>query len=373
MEAMESMEKSISLTITEACNLNCIYCYENHKSQRMMKFETAKEILDYELTVDDGKDIVTIEFFGGEPFLNFPLIQDICEYVWSKAWPKKYIFFASTNGTLVHNEIKQWVQDHKERFWLGLSIDGNEYMQNINRCNSFSSIDLDFFANLWPEQTVKMTVSRETLPHLADGCIFLHRKGFKISCNLACGIDWSDPENKRILSTQLSVLIDYYVSHPDVKPCSMLDRHIEGFVENRVEFHKWCGAGTNMRVYSVTGDYYPCQFFMPLSIGEIKSNQSFNIDFTDDNALRDPMCDNCLLITICPTCYGSNYANTGDVSRKDKNECELSKLTILANSYYKYKLLATYSDEELGITVEHRILLTDAIVAIQSFFADISR
>lgn len=361
-----SVRKDVTLTITEACNLNCVYCYENHKSKHEMTFETAKKILDYELIVNDGKTQVTIDFFGGEPFMNFELIQKICNYVWDRDWPKQYIFFATTNGTLIHGNIKNWITQNKDRFWLGLSIDGNEYMQNINRCNSFSQIDLDYFLREWPEQAVKMTISRETLPHLADGCIYLHEKGFKVTCNLAYGLDWSDAICQQILSEQLMELIDYYVEHPNIAPCSMLDRRIDGFMEKRSEFHKWCGAGTDMRVYSTFGEYFPCQFFMPLSIGIEQAELSHKIDFGNDDVLRDSMCDGCILIPICPTCYGSNYARTGDISKKDKSECELNKLTILANSYFRYRLLNRYTDEELGITIYDRKRLTDAIVAIQN-------
>lgn len=79
-----NVHKDVTLTITEACNLNCIYCYENHKSKRKMNFEIAKRILDYELTADDGSKKVTIDFFGGEPFLHFELIQEVCEDVCCK-------------------------------------------------------------------------------------------------------------------------------------------------------------------------------------------------------------------------------------------------------------------------------------------------
>ncbi|MCH5354029.1 MAG: radical SAM protein [Acutalibacter sp.] len=367
MKEQISSRKDVTLTITEACNLNCTYCYEEHKSKNEMSFETAKRIIDYELSVDDGKNQVTIDFFGGEPFMNFELIKEICQYTWSKEWPKQYIFFATTNGTLIHEEIANWITENKDRFWLGLSIDGNEYMQNINRCNSFSQVDLGYFLREWPEQAVKMTISKETLPHLAEGCIFLHEKGFKVTCNLAYGLDWSDENSQKTLSHQLMKLIEYYVEHPTISPCSMLDRRIEGFVEKRPNFHKWCGAGTNMRVYSITGEYYPCQFFMPLSVGSEKASQSGKIDFENDDILRDHMCDDCILLPICPTCYGSNYARTGDISKKDKSECEMNKLIILANSYFRYRLLTKYTDEELGISIQDRKCLTDAIVAIQNF------
>ena len=68
-------QKTVSLTLTEDCNLNCIYCYEKHNKNRVMSIDTAKEILDKELTVEDGTKEVYIDLFGGEPFLEFELIK----------------------------------------------------------------------------------------------------------------------------------------------------------------------------------------------------------------------------------------------------------------------------------------------------------
>lgn len=59
-----SVRKTITLMVTQACNLSCTYCYEENKNCQTMTFETAKEILDKELTVDDGFNDVEIDFFG---------------------------------------------------------------------------------------------------------------------------------------------------------------------------------------------------------------------------------------------------------------------------------------------------------------------
>lgn len=360
---------SITLTLTEACNLKCYYCYEEQKTTKTMSLETAKKIIDDELGLKDDYDIMTIDFFGGEPFLEFELMKAICEYVWSKKWNKEYRFFVSTNGTLIHGKIKDWLKLHKEQFWVGLSYDGNPKMQDMNRCNSSIDIDLSFFADNWPTQGVKMTITPETLPYLASGVIFLHEQGFNVNCNLAYGLDWSIAEYDDILRNQLSVLIDYYCNHPQIKPCSMLDMELSyvGIAE-QLEYTKWCGAGTSMRVYSADGIYFPCHFFEPLALGKEKSMQSLNIDFSKAVQLQDKECNGCCLLPICPTCYGSNYATTGDVTRKDKNICRLTKIMALANSFLKYKLLTKYTDEELKITLKQRKMLTDGIVSIQNKF-----
>lgn len=73
--------RQITLIITENCNLNCTYCYEKHKENSYMTFETAKKIIDKEFEEVSDKDFIQVEFFGGEPFLNFDLIKEVVEYV----------------------------------------------------------------------------------------------------------------------------------------------------------------------------------------------------------------------------------------------------------------------------------------------------
>lgn len=356
--------KSVTLTVTEACNLDCTYCYENHKSNRKMSFDIAKEILEYELNVDDGFKGVTIDFFGGEPFLEFDLIRKLSEYLWKNEYKKPFTIFVSSNGTLIHGEIKSWLLEHKEKFSVGLSFDGNKYMQNLNRSNSFDNIDLDFFVKTWPNQGVKMTVSLETLPYLYEGVRFLHEKGFIVNCNLAYGLDWSDESLLDILENQLMKLIEYYINDITIKPCSMLNMEI-GSVAYKLEYTKWCGAGTQMRVYSPEGRVYPCHYFQPLSVGDDLSEKSLLIDFSDTNHLMDPECIDCSVLSVCPTCYGSNFASTGDIRKKDRNLCRLTKIMALANSYLWYQKLNKYSDDELGIDIERRKELTDSIAIIQ--------
>ena len=115
--------RNVRLTITERCNLNCVYCYEKHKSAAEMSTTTAKCIVDSELSRTDEIDQLNFEFFGGEPFLNFPLIKKISEYIWSKKVSVGVSIAAVTNGTAFTNEVKRWLFDHKNQFDLGLSID----------------------------------------------------------------------------------------------------------------------------------------------------------------------------------------------------------------------------------------------------------
>ena len=116
----------ITLTLTNNCNLACNYCYEKHNSDTMT-FDTAVAIINKELQLN-ASEAVEIDFFGGEPFLSFDLIRKIVDYI----CPKKQIekrnihCFVSTNGTLVHGEVQEWLRFHKEIISCGLSADGTK-------------------------------------------------------------------------------------------------------------------------------------------------------------------------------------------------------------------------------------------------------
>lgn len=273
--------------------------------------------------------------------------------------------FATTNGTLVHGEVQDWLREHVGCFICGLSLDGTRDMHNVNRSNSYDDIDLDFFLEMYPEQDVKMTVSRETLPHLAEGVIELHQKGFAVSCNLAYEIDWSDPENLSVLTRELEALISFYLAHPEVEPCSMLNMGIYNVGLEQDEAFRYCGAGYSMRSYDVDGRVYPCQFFMPLSVGEDKAQKANEIVFPSEEIpkeLLDDKCRSCIVRAACPNCFGANYAATGSIYQRDDNMCRLTKIIMKARSYFRAK---QWEFGQLHETEDDLQTLLRAIIHIQ--------
>lgn len=339
----DDLAKTVTLTLTQSCNLKCSYCYEENKSPQVMSFKIAKEIIDKEMYADDNSSIINFDLFGGEPFLAYEQIKDIVTYLTAMKAPKAFRIFASTNGTLVHGEIQEWLKKYKCIFICGLSLDGNREMHNLNRDNSFDKIDLKFFANTYPLQPVKMTISKETIGNLYEGVKFCHDQGFNVNCNLAYGIDWADETNIAILERELNKLIVYYLHHPDIKPCSMLEMDIKmaGIPQAKTTVRKWCGAGTHMHTYDIDGNMYPCQFFMPLSAGNEKAEAAKKLRFQEEvpDSLLDEKCRNCVIKTICPSCYGANFINSGSLYHKDDNMCKLTKIIMLARSLFKAEQL----------------------------------
>ena len=332
-----SERKTITLIVTEKCDLACSYCYEHKKNARNMSFETAKKIIDKELSSDEYSSFM-IEFFGGEPFLNFELIKQIVNYV-NETYAKNVHFFATTNGTQVHGEIENWLRKNVNQFTSGLSFDGIRDAQNINRSNSFNKIDLNVFKELYPTQPIKMTVSEKSLPMFFESVKFLTELGFKIACNLAYMVDWLKDENRTILEEQLDLLIDYYIKNPDYSRCTMLDYDISVLshpLVNSTVVKKFCGCGTDMSVYGIDGECYPCQLFSPIASQEnaIKS-ENFHITRDIPKELYPKECNECYYERICSFCLGSNYLSTGDMFKPDFVRCELNKIIFKANAKLK--------------------------------------
>lgn len=330
--------RTITLTITDNCNLSCVYCYEHKKSMRNMSFDTAKNILDKELKSGAKTENTYIEFFGGEPFLNFELIKKIVDYVLS-FYKGRIHFFATTNGTLIHGEIKDWLIKYNRYVSVGLSLDGTRTAHNINRSGSFNKIDLKFFLNQYPSQTVKMTISKQSLPYLAESIAYIHSLGFLVECNLAYMVDWTSSDIIPILVEQLNLLIDYYLKNPDAPKCKMLNFHLEllsKIEENPGVYVKYCGAASKMRCYDINGNAYPCQLFSPLSAGD-RSVKLGEIDIQEEipKSFLDPECASCYYLRICPSCIGSNYLSTGNLYVPDKARCKLYRIIFEANAKLK--------------------------------------
>ena len=132
-----SKTKVITITLTQSCNLSCVYCYEQCKSPRTIRLETAKRIIDREMEDYSAFENIEIDFFGGEPFLAFETLKSLTDYINQKYSHAPITLFTTTNGTLVHGEIQDWLRCHSDSLVCCLSLDGTSAMHNINRSSPF--------------------------------------------------------------------------------------------------------------------------------------------------------------------------------------------------------------------------------------------
>jgi len=218
---------TVSLTVTSNCNLNCKYCYEKHslRNKEVMDISVARESITYYME-KDGPEVIEFDFFGGEPLLGFDFIREVVDWFHTQTWNKKHIFFISTNGTILTDEIHDWLFKNRGCVQVGLSLDGCKTAHDLCRSNSYDRVmeNLPFFRKYWPHQPVKMTVCSDTIPYLAESVIQMEEMGIFFTANLAFENHWVDEENKKKLldmyEEQLSILVDYYEKHPHFYPVS---------------------------------------------------------------------------------------------------------------------------------------------------------
>lgn len=324
-----------TICVTHNCNLDCVYCYQKHDTNNRMNFETAKKCLDYifENIPDYAVDGVELGFIGGEPLLEFELIKQMYDYSHNKYPDVEQIFYATTNGTVLTDDMKKWFSDHRDDFVLGLSLDGTRESHNINRSKSFDKIDTSFFIENWPNQGVKMTLSTYSLSHLAENIKFIYSLGFKSirGVNLAEGdFEWTNEKYIQMLIPQLSELVEFYLDNDEINLDQLFDKQIEHCEAKERQKKKWCGIGTGCPFFDVDGKRYPCSFITPMTYSQEELTAILSTDFEKDELFIDDDCfENCYLYPICPTCSGANYLKNKTFKTRDKSHCEIQKLISL--------------------------------------------
>lgn len=314
-----------------------------------MSVAKTKNIIQKQIeALDESYEAVEIQFMGGEPLLEFPLIKECAEWLWSTPiTEKKMMLFAPTNGTLLTDNMKEWFAKNKDRIHLGLSFDGDMAMQNTNRSSSFNNVDLDFFVKTWPNQSVKMTISPDTISNMAEGVMFLHRKGFKyISSDLAMGdsVGWSK-EKLGIYQTELKKLVEYYIANPQLVPFSMLRVDINAIMHSNTENYKTCSCGEDMVCVDWTGKTYACHLFSPVTISKEKAEKAVKtIDFENHSCFNNGKCAKCILNTVCTHCYGMNYVCSDDINTPSPFHCSAFKLLFVANCRYQMQVAKRNGD-----------------------------
>jgi radical SAM protein with 4Fe4S-binding SPASM domain len=337
--------RSLVLTLTSSCNLRCSYCYEKHdqRDKKIMELSTAKEAITRYLDADDIFDRVSIEFFGGEPMMAFPLIRDIVQWTNSRKWKKNYMFFIGTNGTILTEEIKEWLLKNRSIIQVAISIDGCKKAHDITRDNSYDVVrrNLDFFKEQWPHQASKMTISAETIPYVAESILELEEIGLFFTANIGFEDMWGDENKKKsllcIYEDQLSQLVDYYAERPHLYPVSPLMTAVPEFLglsdagesqKKEKSIKRFCGAGHEMILFDVDGQIYPCHRFLPWVTGQPAPDFAVNCQM----AWKPDECSECKLILSCPTCAGFNWESNNDTGIRTTFHCEAHKLEVLASS-----------------------------------------
>mgnify|MGYP002579780779 CR=1 FL=1 len=264
--------KDITVNVTNSCNLNCVYCFEHNKNGMKMSSEMIEKIIDVSynnyLMTNETKFPFVVNFFGGEPFLAF----DVMEHAMKYAKDKKYriSFGVTTNLTMLTDHMIDVIEDYE----LGLlvSVDGIKKIHDRNRCNSYdtvmSNLNKLIDRGLKHLVEVRMTVMPADLQDLLTGIQELYNMGIdNIAPVPVTDTKWTDADYMNLRDEMHKIwewAFSIYNDENNKRNLSLkcIDDYLE-MVLNPIflvpDQRKVCTAGTfSSCSFGVTGDILPC-------------------------------------------------------------------------------------------------------------------
>lgn len=293
--ADRSLVREVTFQVTNQCNLRCDYCYEHHKGPESMSLETGKRIVDLLIRmweedkpggfISKKTKTVILDFIGGEPLLEAPLVSDICDYFFKQCALKGCTLASgarisiSTNG---QNYFEPQVQAFVKRFApflsLNVSIDGHKALHDAHRVDAAGNGSFDkaikayhAAAGLGGKQT-KMTFVPASFPQMSEAILFmLDQNPDFIAANYAYEPIYT-PQDARVLYDQLKIVSDHLIATKRVIACSILDHNI-GYPVAKEDDKNYCGGSGGMLAFDTQGKAYPCLRYCPISIGKEKAEK----------------------------------------------------------------------------------------------------
>lgn len=283
------MPMTITFQVTDACNLACTYCYQTHKGTRRMPFSVAKEFIDnlfdgkYDNYVDPSMPGIILEFIGGEPLLEFHLIDQIIEYFRTKAielhhkWATCFCVSMCSNGTLYFEPgVREFLLKHRNHMSFSITIDGNKELHDSCRVFHDGSPSYDIamaavrdWVATGAEMGSKITLSPYNIEHAYKAITHMYEEGYtEIFSNCVFEEGWT-LEHATMLYEIMKQLADYILEH-NYEYSHMLSLFEENSFKPMPESENqnWCGGDGKMLSIDADGDLYPCIRFMHSSLGD---------------------------------------------------------------------------------------------------------
>lgn len=346
--------KAICLHVAHDCNLACKYCFagkgEYDGPKGLMSFETGKRALDFLVEKSGTRKNLEVDFFGGEPLLNWEVCKKLVEYGRSieKEHGKNFRFTLTTNGVLVNDEVIDFC--NREMGNVVLSLDGRKETHDRLRttCNGKGSYDLivDKFKKFANARNQADYYMRGTYTHyntdFSKDIIHMAYLGFK---ELSIEPVVSDPtEPYALKENDLPILKEQY----EILADEMLRRYRNGngftFYHYMIDLNSGpcivkrisgCGVGTEYMAVTPSGELYPCHQFVgdeKFLLGDIWKgviNTAILDEFKGCNVYSHPECKDCFAKLYCSGgCAANAYHTTGSVNGIYEFGCELHRKRI---------------------------------------------
>ncbi|MEP0814288.1 MAG: radical SAM protein [bacterium] len=208
----------IDLHVTDDCNLRCPYCFVHGKRNNQMTDDVAFAAVDFLIRESRDQDILRILFIGGEPLLEFDLMQRIVLYAGKASIKhrKRINYDTTTNGTLFNEEILEFFRDSKISFLL--SMDGGKESHDMHRkfaggIGSFDTVvsKIPLMKKYQPWLGIRVTPTPQTISRLFEDVKELYQLGAnQFIIGPATGVTWSF-EDFALYQSQMLLIADWYV------------------------------------------------------------------------------------------------------------------------------------------------------------------
>ncbi len=346
--------KALCLHIAHDCNLACRYCFaeegEYHGRRALMSFEVGKAALDFLIANSGNRRNLEVDFFGGEPLMNFDVVKRLVAYgrEQESLYNKKFRFTLTTNGVLLNDEVMEFA--NREMANVVLSIDGrkevNDRMRPFRKGAGSYDLIVPGFQKLAESRNqdryyVRGTFTRHNLDFSED-VLHLADLGFK---QISVEPVVAPPEEDYALREEdIPQLLEEY----DKLAVEMLRRHRQGKDFNFFHFMidleggpcvakrlSGCGSGTEYLAVTPWGDFYPChQFvgnetFLMGNVTEGIRNTQIQEEFKSCNVYAKEKCKDCFAKFYCSGgCAANSYNFHGSITDAYDIGCKLQKKRI---------------------------------------------
>jgi len=350
----QTVVKALCLHIAHDCNLACKYCFaeegEYHGRRALMSYEVGCKALDF-LVANSGNRInLEVDFFGGEPTMNFDVVKKLVEYGRSLEKPnnKKFRFTLTTNGVLLDDDMLSFI--NKEMNNVVLSIDGRKEINDLMRPRRGGQGSYDLIV----PKFLKVAESRNQEKYYVRGTFTRNNLDFSEDVKHLADLGFeqisvepvvAEPKDDYSLREEdIPMLLEQY----DKLAVEVIKRHKEGKPFNFFHFMidleggpcvakrlSGCGSGTEYLAVTPWGDLYPChQFvgkdeFLMGNVYEGITRPDIQNEFKCVNVYAKPKCRDCFAKFYCSGgCAANAYNFHGSITDSYDAGCELQKKRI---------------------------------------------
>lgn len=326
-KARKTVVKALCLHIAHDCNLACRYCFaeegEYHGRRAMMSYEVGKKALDFLIAHSGERRNLEVDFFGGEPTMNWDVVKRLVAYGRSleEAFQKKFRFTLTTNGMLLNEEISDFC--NREMANVVLSLDGrkeiNDRMRPTRNGRGSYDIIVPKFQKFVEKRGdkdyyIRGTFTRQNTEFSKDVLHFADLGFDKMSMEPVVG---SEEEPYAIREADLPRILKEY----DILAAEYLKRRREGrgflFFHFQIDLKQGpcvakrlsgCGSGTEYLAVTPWGDFYPCHQFV--------GDERYLLGNVDEGVVRTDLCDEFKLCNVyakpkCRECFARFYCSGG--------------------------------------------------------------